>query len=257
MKFDDLDAKMRVFETAADQRVLPGVFMVARLDGRGFTALTKERHAFDAPFDVRFRDMMLATVEHVMICGFRAVYGYAQSDEISVLFHRDEETFGRKTRKYNSVLAGEASAKFSLLLGDVGVFDCRISQLPDETLVRDYFRWRNEDAARNALNAHGYWMLRKRGDTVARATSTLLGMSVADKNELLFQGGVNFNDLPAWQKRGVGVYWETYEKESQDPRTGAVARATRRRLKRDFELPMGDAYGEFVLNLVRAAATAT
>jgi hypothetical protein len=35
MKFDELDEKMRIFETAADQSVLPGVFMVARLDGRG------------------------------------------------------------------------------------------------------------------------------------------------------------------------------------------------------------------------------
>ena len=37
MKFDDLDERMRIFETAHDHRVLPGVFMVARLDGRGFT----------------------------------------------------------------------------------------------------------------------------------------------------------------------------------------------------------------------------
>ena len=43
MKFDDLDTKMRVFETAHDQRVLPGMFIVARLDGRGFTKLTKQK----------------------------------------------------------------------------------------------------------------------------------------------------------------------------------------------------------------------
>jgi tRNA(His) 5'-end guanylyltransferase len=27
----------------------------------------------------------------------------------------------------------------------------------------------------------------------------------AEKNELLFQYGINFNDLPAWQKRGAGI----------------------------------------------------
>jgi len=43
MKFDDLDAKMRVFETAHDHSVLPGMFIVARLDGRGFTKLTKQK----------------------------------------------------------------------------------------------------------------------------------------------------------------------------------------------------------------------
>ena len=42
MKFDDLDAKMRVYETSHDYCVLPGLFMFARLDGRGFTRLTKE-----------------------------------------------------------------------------------------------------------------------------------------------------------------------------------------------------------------------
>src|SRR5215467_15387499 len=97
---------------------------------RGLTGLTREVHQFKAPFDERFRDMMVATTEHLMNCGFRVVYGYTESDEISLLFHRDETSFGRKTRKYNSILAGEASAKFSLLLGDVAAFDCRICELP-------------------------------------------------------------------------------------------------------------------------------
>src|SRR6266542_2153286 len=153
MKFDELDRRLRVFETAHDHCVLPEIYMVARIDGRSFTRLTKEVHQFESPFDVRFRDLMVATTEHVMNCGFRVIYGYTESDEISLLFHRDESAFGRKTRKYNSVLAGEASAKFSLLLGAVAAFDCRICELPNAELVRDYFRWRNEDAHRNALNA--------------------------------------------------------------------------------------------------------
>src|SRR5947199_2355890 len=114
MKFDDLDVKMRIFETAHDYCVLPGILMVARIDGRGFTRLTKEVHEFEKPFDLRFRDMVLGTAEHLMDCGFHVIYGYTQSDEISLLFHRDETAFGRKMRKYNSILAGEASAKFSL-----------------------------------------------------------------------------------------------------------------------------------------------
>ena len=202
MKFDDLDQMMRRYETAHDHCVLPGIFMVARVDGRNFTRLTKELHDFDRPFDEGFRDLMLETAEHLMTCGFRISYGYAQSDEMSLLFDLEDATFGRKLRKLNSVLAGEASAKFSLLLGDHAAFDCRVSQLPDERRVQDYFRWRHEDAHRNALNAHCYWMLRKRGKSAAEATEFLVGLTVADKNELLFQEGINFNDLPAWQKRG-------------------------------------------------------
>ena len=47
MKFDELDSKMRVFETAHDRSVLPGMFLVARIDGRNFTRLTKEVHKFE------------------------------------------------------------------------------------------------------------------------------------------------------------------------------------------------------------------
>ena len=251
MKFDELDEKMRVFETAHDLCVLPGMYMVARLDGRSFTRLTKEVHQFEAPFDARFRDMMLATAEHLITgCGFNIVFGYTQSDEISLLFALDDNSFQRKLRKLISVLSGEASAKFSLLLGAMAVFDCRISQLPSADHVVDYLRWRNEDAHRNALNAHGYWLLRKKGQTVNEATAAMSGLSVAQKNELLFQNGVNFNDLPMWQKRGSGLYWEEFERPAENPVTGEKVTARRRRVRRELELPMKDEYSAFLRKLL-------
>lgn len=254
MTFDELDGKMRVFETAADVSVLPGIFMVARLDGRSFTRLTKEVCRFEAPFDERFRDMMVTTTESLMACGFRVIYGYTESDEISLLFAQDETQFGRKLRKYNSILAAEASARFSLLLGQVATFDCRVSQLPNLELVVDYFRWRNEDAARNALNAYCYWTLRKTGLNEGEATAKLEGVSVSQKNELLFEMGINFNDVPNWQKRGIGVYWEQHEKPAINRLTGAQVVARRRRLRRDFDLPMKSEHGDFVRSLVETSA---
>jgi tRNA(His) 5'-end guanylyltransferase len=251
MRFDELDARMRVFEEINDQCVLPGVKMVARLDGRSFTRLTKEEHAFAAPFDERFRDLMIETAEYLMTStGFRFSYGYTESDEISLLFAPGEDKFNRKLRKLVSILAGEASSKFSLLLGAIGVFDCRISQLPSVELVVDYFRWRNEDAHRNALSAHSYWWLRKQGASVADATARLNGLSIADKNELLFQSGINFNDLPLWQRRGIGLVWETYQRPATNPKTGAPTTAERRRVRRLLELPMKDAYSDFLRQAV-------
>ena len=194
MKFDDLDSKMRVFETSQDRCILPNMFIVARIDGRSFTKLTKEVHKFKAPFDERFRDYMVETVKHLMTCGFNVIYGFTQSDEISLLFDLNETAFSRKTRKFISVLAGEASAKFSSLLGDIGAFDCRLSELPNQQLVIDYFRWRNEDAHRNALNAHCYWRLRQDSFTASQAATRIEGVNTADKNELLFQYGINFNE---------------------------------------------------------------
>src|SRR5688572_14206833 len=85
MKFDVLDKRMRAFEESLDQFVLPGVFIVVRLDGRGFTRLTKELLPLERPFDERFRDAMISTVTHLMDNGFKVRYGYTQSDEISLL----------------------------------------------------------------------------------------------------------------------------------------------------------------------------
>jgi tRNA(His) 5'-end guanylyltransferase len=250
MKFDELDSRMRVFETNYDVSVMPDVYMVARIDGRGFTRLTKEKHNFQKPFDETFRDYMIETTKHLMDCGFKVVYGFTQSDEISLLFDINEDTFSRKVRKYNSILAAEASAKFSLLLNDLASFDCRISQLPGKQNVVDYFRWRNEDAHRNALNTHCYWMLRKEGRSASEATKEIEGRSNSSKNELLFQYGLNFNDLPKWQKRGVGLLWKSYEKIGWNPVEKKQEVAIRKKIIVNMELPMKDEYDSFIQKIL-------
>lgn len=257
MNFDELDQRMRVYETAHDHCVLPGLFMVARLDGRGFTKLTKEAHDFTAPFDPRFCELMTHTTRHLMErTGIAFTYGNTHSDEISLLFPLGEASFGRKLRKLGSVLAGEASAAFSLKLGHHAVLDCRISQLPRPELVVDYFRWRQADAHRNALNAHCYWVLRKAGASKGEATSRIEGRTIAEKNELLFSHGINFDTVPAWHKRGVGLWWESYEKLGRDPRTGAEVPAVRRRLREEAELPFGAEYEALVAERVKEAEAA-
>lgn len=251
MKFDDLDTKMRCYEQSIDQHILADMYFVARLDGRSFSRLTKEICDFEAPFDVRFRDMMVNTVKALMDCGFRVVYGFTESDEISLLFHTDEDTFGRKVRKFNSILAGTASAAFSLQLGQVAALDCRLVPLPNLERVQDYFLWRQEDAHRNALNAHCYWMLRKEGMSVKDATELLEGKTVAFKNELLFSRGINFDKLPSWQKRGVGVYWDDVEKVGYNPITNQEVKAIRRALNVNYKLPLGEEYAKLVVSFLQ------
>ncbi|MFZ4538416.1 tRNA(His) guanylyltransferase Thg1 family protein [Propionivibrio sp.] len=250
MRFDDIDARMRVFETNHDHCVLPGLYIVARIDGRSFTRLTRERHPFEAPYDPRFRDLMLETVQHLMNCGFQAIYAYTQSDEISILFHPNESSFSRKERKFISILAGEASARFSLSLGDVAAFDARISLLPSQNLVIDYFRWRMEDASRNCLNGHCYWSLREEGISAGDATQQLKGMSNPQKHDLIFARGKNFNDLPSWQKRGSGVYWQEVSVSGVNPMTGQEKNTARRSLVTDIELPLGEPYEDLLASIL-------
>lgn len=253
MNFDALDRRMRQYETWRDQKVLPETLMVARLDGRGFTQLTRERQQFEAPYDQRFRDLMAETVRHLMRTGIDIVYGYSQSDEISLLFHPTDQSFGRKIRKLNSILAGEASARFSLSLGDVASFDCRICELPNPELVIDYFRWRQEDASRNALNSHCYWLLRRQGMDANKATASLRGASNMQKHDLLMFSGINFNDLPAWHKRGFALIRNVVGKEGVDPRDGSVVQTTRRVIEINYELPRGIEYDDYVRSLLEVS----
>jgi len=82
----------------------------------------------------------------------------------------------------------------------------------------------------------------------------LKGLSAADQNEQLFRQGINFNDLPRWQRRGVGLYWEHFEKQGVDPRTGETATASRRRIRADRELPMKDEYGRMLSRIIAAGS---
>ena len=246
MRFEDVDTRLRIYETAYDFCVPPEQFIVVRLDGRGFTKLTKDIWKFDAPFDIRFRDLMVETTAHLMQCGFNIIYGYTQSDEISLLFHANDDSFNRKTRKIMSILAGEASAKFSIMHGQIATFDARICILPNAKIVEDYFRWRHEDAHRNALNAHCYWVLRKEGENIKKATNQIKGLSRQEKHDLLLSRDINFNELPSWQKRGTGLYFQTIEKQGFNPKTAKPTISTRRQIFKDDELALDDEYNQFI-----------
>ncbi len=72
MTFKELDAKMRIYEQSLDQIIPPGNYLLARIDGRSFTRLTKEICKFEKPFDDRFSQMM---VENRQKSGDRHRYG--------------------------------------------------------------------------------------------------------------------------------------------------------------------------------------
>lgn len=246
MKFDDMDAEMRKYEKSLDQVILDDLYLVARLDGRCFSKFTKKQN-FEKPFDINFRDLMVKTTRDLMEnSGFRIIYGYTESDEISLLFHPQENTFGRKTRKINSILAAQASAFLSLQIDEVVTFDCRVIPLPNIERVTDYFCWRQEDSHRNSLNGWAYWTLRKEGVSKRKATAMLSGKNVSYKNELLFERGINYNKLPLWQRRGVGLYYMEVSHRGYNPKEDKVVLTQRKRLYENMELSMGEEYRKLI-----------
>ncbi|WP_205678850.1 tRNA(His) guanylyltransferase Thg1 family protein [Aquisphaera insulae] len=250
MKPSDFEARMRSGEFFHDLRMLPATWAVLRLDGHGFTRFTARR--FQKPFDASFHAQMIATAERLLE-RFQGLYAYTESDEISILLPRDWDLFDRELEKAASLSASLAGAVFSIACGEPVQFDSRAWLGARDEDVVDYFRWRQADATRCALNGWSYWTLRKAGRSVAEATAALHGKSVAFKNDLLRNHGINFNELPCWQRRGTGIYWERFEKEGFDPMRGLAVKTVRRRMKVDRELPMKGEYGKLVERLVRSA----
>jgi tRNA(His) 5'-end guanylyltransferase len=194
---------------------------------------------------------MLDATERLMTCGFKIRFGYCQSDEISLLRDPAEDAFGRRAVKLASVFAGEASAALTLALGRAAAFDGRVVALPDEAAMVAYFRWRKQDARRNALNAYCYWAFRRSGKSGRAADRAVAGVDSEGKISLLFRFGVNALRLPSWQDRGVGVRWVEEQRIGHNPITGEDVAVVRRRLQRDLDLPFGEALEAYLRALLR------
>jgi tRNA(His) guanylyltransferase len=245
MKSDKLEERMRRLECYHGLEVLPGTWPIIRVDGRSFTRLTK---VFEHPFDFKFHEYMVTTAQALLV-ELGGIYAFTESDEISVLLPRGTDLFGREVEKLVSVSAGVASSVFSIQLSHPAHFDARVWVGASNEDVVDYFRWRQMDATRCCLNGWCYWTLRKAGKGALEATKALEGKIIAQKNDLLHKHGINFNNVPVWQKRGCGLYWRSFEKAGFNPKKKESSIAIRRRIHVDRELPRGAEYSDFVTKL--------
>jgi tRNA(His) guanylyltransferase len=180
------------------------------------------------------------------------VYAYTESDEISVLFDLGWDLFDRELEKLISISAAIASATFTHVSQRMVHFDGRVWSGIDPAYVVDYLRWRQTDAERRALNGWCYWILRKAGKKPDEAMATFQGKSLSDKIALLSQYGITYDELPTWQRRGTGLYWETFEKVGYDPVQKRERVGIRRRVKVDKALPLKEAYEVFIQHFLDA-----
>lgn len=235
---------MRAGEAYHTLRVPRGLWTIVRVDGRSFTKLTNDH--YERPFDAHFFAVMSVTAE-ALVEDFNALFASVHSDEISLLLRPTWDNFSREVEKTVSVAAGLASATFSRESNSIGSFDGRIWVGGTDGQVVDYFRWRQADATRGALNSWAYWTLREQANESARGASRLLeGKGVSFKNELLMQYGTNFNDLPLWQRRGSVWYWQRTRLTATDKATGERVEVARRILVENTEPPMGDEYAALI-----------
>ncbi len=222
-------------EIFSQLRIPAEIPFFVRLDGRRFRAVS-ERVESEKPFDHRFAQCLIESAKAVFKSGFNPTLVYIASDELNVFFSY-AAPFGRRVEKINSILAGVASSSFSLNLMKLFEkcltvsFDSRIV-IPSKEKTTEYLTWRQRDAWRNHNNAYGFWSLRKRGCKAREAARMLKGLKTMNLHEMLFRQGVNLDQTPVWQRRGILVYREPYQKQMRNHTV------TRWNIKENWSLPL-------------------
>jgi tRNA(His) 5'-end guanylyltransferase len=139
----------------------------------------------------------------------QARMGYTQSDEISLVWYSDnfdsQVFFDGKVAKMLSVLASMTTLAFNRMLPTyipehthkTPLFDCRVFQVPTLEEAANCFLWRERDATKNSISAAG------QANFSHKALQKLNGSQIQEK--LFQEKGVNWNDYPAFFKRGTFV----------------------------------------------------
>jgi len=238
-----LASHFREKEENFNQRLPADHWIVLRLDGRGFSELT-ERH-FVKPFDPSFHALMESTASTVLR-DFQGSCAYTGSDEISLVLPPNWSFFDRRMEKIISLSASIASVAFALT-GNISVqFDSRVSTFSTAEEVCNYFLWRQMDVERCALHTLCYWTLRQEGKSARKASTILKAVGRDEQLALLDARSVTFTE--SWQRSGVGLYWQQYEKIGFDPLRQQDVLAIRKKVAVEKEIPRSSEYAMWVLD---------
>ena len=208
---DSLGDRMKRHE-AASKILLPlRTYTVVRIDGCHFHTYTKHlRKPFDSALVEAMQEATKRTAEAIQGCKL----AYVQSDEASFLLTDFESIttdawYGNQLQKIVSVAASTFTSYFNFKRAEqvdianysqrLATFDARAFTLPDRVEVMNYFLWRIKDAERNSLSSLCQSLY---------SHKELMGRNSSQQQELLFQKGVNWNDIDGIQKRGTLMFRE-------------------------------------------------
>lgn len=183
----------------------------------------KAAHTYCKPLKDKFHEGFIKVMNLTAIKLAEEIQGcqiaYIQSDEVSILLHdykrlTSDAWFNYCQNKVESISAAIASATFSLNSWHIwkdfsdsyqksAYFDSRSFNLP-ESDVCNYFYARQRDAVKNSINSLAQSLYHY---------SELQGKNSSQLQEMCFQAGVNWNDLPTYKKRGRCVIKQTYTNE--------------------------------------------
>lgn len=229
---DELGKRMKEnYEQVPKYRLTRRTPVIIRIDGKAFHTFTK---GFERPFDNVLGNAMRKTMEYLCNNIQGCIFGYTQSDEISLVLSdyrklNSDAWFDYEIQKMCSIAASMATMAFnkffvtecSVWLNDTvewddidtfdehtknlfntyskacergAMFDARCFNIPKEEVVNCIY-WRQLDAARNSVQMVGQANFSHR---------ELQGKSCNVIQDMLHeQKGINWNDYPTMWKRGV------------------------------------------------------
>jgi tRNA(His) 5'-end guanylyltransferase len=209
MSKDNFGDRMKLYESAtAGQRLMPLLPAMIRIDGKGFSKFTK---GLRRPYDQRLSDIMVETTK-ALVAETNALIGYTQSDEISLVLFSDNQKsqiyFDGRIQKMVGDLAAVASLTFNDLIRERipekahlrPRFDCRVWNVPTKMEAVNTLLWREQDATKNSISM------------AARSVyshNEVNNKNGGEKQDMLMEKGINWNDYPAFFKRGTFVRRET------------------------------------------------
>lgn len=218
-----LGERMKEYEFQSRTRLLRRTPVIIRLDGKAFHTFTR---GFDKPFDEELMRIMRNTTKALCEQIQGCVFGYTQSDEITLVLidYKELEScawYDNQVQKMCSVAASLATnafnkfifdeihnlkeaktekeiAKRRLLLNSIfkGSFDARAFNLPAHEVTNNLI-WRQQDATRNSINSLAQSLF---------SHKELQGINSKDvQSKMLTEKNVNWNDLSTPEKRGTAV----------------------------------------------------
>jgi len=205
MENDALGNRIKGYESqTCGTKLLPLIPVIARLDGKGFSKFTR---GLRRPYDERLSNLMVDTAKYLMK-ETNACAAYTQSDEITLAWYSDDYRskiyFDGRLFKMISDLASMCSVYFNSKLseylpeksGYLPRFDCRVFNVPTLEEAANAFLWRELDATKNSISMAAQSVY---------SHSQLMNKDGSEKQEMLFQKGINWNDYPSFFKRGTYI----------------------------------------------------
>jgi tRNA(His) guanylyltransferase len=203
-KQDSLGDRMKAYEDVNRSFLIPRSYTLLRVDGKAFHTYTKN---LDKPFDFALNEDLNKTAIYLCENIQNAKLAYIQSDEITILLTdfenlNTDQYFSGNIQKIVSVVASMAAAKFNSLRIEryqgfdlpLGVFDCRVFQVPSAIEAFNAIYWRWKDCEKNSISQVAYANFPHK---------ELHGKTGAEKQEMLMmQKGINWSKYDESLKNG-------------------------------------------------------